>query len=179
MLEEAGCPPEVIRHCQRVAHLALRIARACREAGLDVDLDLVEVGALLHDIGRARTHSIGHVFIGAEMVREAGFPEEVVRAVLTHACGVRPEVAERFGWPRDDYAPRRLEEKIIAYADKLVEGRGILSFEEALGKLVERLGPGHPAVKNLIKIHEELRAILGGGLGQGRPAGEGLRPEQA
>jgi len=177
MLEKAGCPPEVIRHCKRVAQLALRIARACREAGLDVDLDLVEVGALLHDIGRAKTHSIGHVFIGAEMAREAGLPEELVRAILTHACGVRPEIAEQFGWPRDDYGPIRLEEKIIAYADKLVEGKAILPFEEALRKLVERLGPDHPAIRNFTKIHHELRAILGDGLDQGRLAGEGVRSE--
>jgi len=162
LLKAAGCPPEVVRHSERVAKVAVRIARACARAGLSVDLALVEAGALLHDIGRAKTHSIAHVFIGAEMAREFGLPEELVEVILRHTGGLRPEVAKAFGWPPGDYAPRTLEEKIVAYADKLVEGRHVLSFEVALARLARELGPDHPAVANLARIHEELSRVLGG-----------------
>lgn len=175
MLRSVGCPPGVIKHCERVADLALSLARACLRAGLEVDLELVEVGALLHDMGRARTHSIGHVFLGAEMARELGLPDEVVRIILTHAGGVRPELAEAFGWPPGDYGPEGIEEKIVAYADKLVRGPSVVPFEEALRALEEELGPDHPAVGNLAKIHEELGAFLGEALGGARPAGEDIR----
>lgn len=175
MLRSAGCPPEVIRHCEDVASLALRIAKACLKSGIRVDLRLVEIGALLHDIGRSRTHGIGHVFVGAEMAREAGLDESIIRVILTHTGGLRPGVAEQFGWPPGSYEPSSLEEKIVAYADKLVEGGKIVPFSKALEKLVRDLGPDHPAVGNLMAIHEELRSYLGGGLACGGP-GEDLRP---
>ena len=167
MLKLAGCPPEVIRHCEDAASLALRIAKACLRSGIEVNLRLVEVGALLHDIGRSRTHGIGHVFVGAELAREAGLDESIVRIILTHTGGLRPEVAEQFGWPPGSYEPVSIEEKIVAYADKLVEGGRVLPFGKAVNKLVRELGPDHPAVVNLMKIHEELRSYLGDGLAFG------------
>lgn len=164
ILRSVGCPDNVIRHCLRVAKLATRIARACLRAGLSVDLALVEAGALLHDMGRARVRGIYHAFVGAEMARELGLDERLVRLIARHTGGVRPSVAEEMGWPPGEYAPETLEEKIVAYADKLVEGRRILPFKEALARLKEELGPGHPAIRNLARIHEELKPIMGGEL---------------
>ncbi len=161
ILREAGCPPEVIRHCQAVASLALRIARACSRRGLKVDLALVEAGALLHDIGRSRTHSIAHVFIGAELARQLGLDERLIRIILTHSCGVEPEQAVAAGWPPGDYRPEALEEKIVAYADKLVERGRIVPFERALAQMARELGPEHPSVKCLASIRQELLALLG------------------
>lgn len=176
MLEEAGCPPEVIEHCKDVASLALDIARACLRNGADVDLRLVEAGALIHDIGRSRTHSIAHVFLGAEMAERMGLDGRLVRIILSHSCGVSPGLAEEMGWPREACEPKTLEEKIIAYADKLVERGRVLAFEKALSKLIEELGPDHPAVKNFLRIREELLAILGGELDACCRPGKSLRP---
>lgn len=169
ILRSVGCPPEVIRHCEEVASLALRIARACVEKGLEVDLELVEIGALLHDIGRSRTHGIAHVFLGAEMAMRMGLDDALVRIILTHTGGLGPGVAEELGWPPGTYEPTSMEEKIVAYADKLVKGGRVLSFKEALRKLVRDLGPGHPAVEKLKAIHEELSRLLGEGFAHNRP----------
>ena len=164
ILREIGCPPGVIRHCKDVARLALRIAEACLRAGVDVDLPLVEAGALLHDIGRSRTHEISHALLGAEMARGMGLDERLIHLILVHPGGVTEEQAEALGWPQDGREPRTLEEKIVCYADKLVEKGRFLSFEEALGKMIEDLGPDHPAVRSLMRIREELKAILGDAL---------------
>jgi uncharacterized protein len=56
----------VIKHCEAVAELAVEIAKACKEKGLNVNLELVEIGALLHDIGRSKTHSVHHAMAGAK-----------------------------------------------------------------------------------------------------------------
>ena len=176
ILEEAGCPRGVIEHCKDVAALALDIARACLRAGAEVDVRLVEAGALIHDIGRSRTHSIAHVFVGAELARQMGLDGRIVRVILTHSCGVSPGVAEEMGWPPGTYEPETLEEKIVAYADKLVEKGRVLSFEEALEKLVEELGPEHPAVRNLVRVREELLSLLGGELDACCRPGKSLRP---
>ena len=53
-LKENGCSDEVIKHCKAVRNLAVKIAEKA-----DADKDLVEVGALLHDIGRCKTHGLG------------------------------------------------------------------------------------------------------------------------
>jgi uncharacterized protein len=43
-----------------VSALAVKFAEACKKRGLKVDVELVEVGALLHDIGRSKTHDVNH-----------------------------------------------------------------------------------------------------------------------
>ncbi|MBM4236900.1 MAG: HDIG domain-containing protein, partial [Euryarchaeota archaeon] len=65
ILREEGTRPVVIRHCCTVKEVAVRIAERC-----DADLDLVKAGALLHDIGRSRTHGVGHAVEGARIARE-------------------------------------------------------------------------------------------------------------
>jgi uncharacterized protein len=57
-LRESGCRENVVRHCEAVSALAVEIAEACRKKGYNVDVQLVEIGALLHDIGRAKTHTV-------------------------------------------------------------------------------------------------------------------------
>jgi uncharacterized protein len=47
-LAKAGCSFGVIRHSKAVAALAVKMAEACQRKGLKVDVQLVEIGALLH-----------------------------------------------------------------------------------------------------------------------------------
>ena len=75
ILREAGCPEEVVSHILAVTEVALRIAD---EVKIDVDRDLIKKGALLHDLGRAKTHGMDHAVVGAEMARERGFEEPVL-----------------------------------------------------------------------------------------------------
>jgi putative nucleotidyltransferase with HDIG domain len=59
-LSKAGCSPQVIEHCKIVSQLAVRLARLAEQKGIEVDINLVRVGGLLHDIGRSRTHGVEH-----------------------------------------------------------------------------------------------------------------------
>lgn len=117
ILVDAGAPEQVVSHIEAVADLAIEIAEA---AGADVAL--VTAGAMLHDIGRAGTHSIGHAAAGADMLRERGLPEEVVLIVERHVgAGVTRSDAARMGLPDRDYIPRTLEQKVVAHADNMVD----------------------------------------------------------
>ena len=69
LLKKSGCSDEVICHCIAVRDVAVRIARC---AGADEKL--VEAGALLHDIGRSRTHSIFHAVEGVKIAEQLGLP---------------------------------------------------------------------------------------------------------
>jgi uncharacterized protein len=163
ILREAGCSRGVVSHCERVAEVALRIAGELAGAGFEVDLGLVEAGALLHDLGRSRTHGVGHGVAGGEIARGLGLPEAVARIVERHiGAGLPVGEAVELGLPRGCYVPETLEEKIVTYADKLIEGGREVGFGVTLGRFEEELGVGHPSLGRLRALHEEMVGLLGG-----------------
>lgn len=133
IFREEGLEPRVVAHVEAVAALAVRIASALHSKGHPVDVALVEAGALLHDIGRSKTHTIRHATVGAELLRARGLPEALVLCVERHTGGgIDREEARLLGLPERDYTPRTLEEKIVCHADNLFDGdrRQSLADEE-------------------------------------------------
>jgi uncharacterized protein len=159
-LYKSGCSNNVIKHCKSVAKLAVEIAEACKERGLNVDLELVEIGALLHDIGRAKTHSVHHAVIGAEIAKSFEISEDVVSIIKRHVGGgITDQEAKKLGWPKDIYIPQTLEEKIVSYADKLIEGSRRVPIEKTIEEFSKELPP--QAIERLKKLHEEMMNLIG------------------
>jgi uncharacterized protein len=159
-LRQSGCRGNVIRHAEKVSELAREIAEACQKNGSHVDLELVEVGGLLHDIGRGKTHSVHHAVIGAEVARSLGLPEPVVSIIKKHVGGgITAREAKKLGWPRDVYVPQTLEEKIVCYSDKLIEGSRRVPIEKTIDQLSQELPP--TAIERIWKLHEEMLALVG------------------
>jgi uncharacterized protein len=159
-LRQSGCRGNVIRHAEKVSELAREIAEACKKNGSNVDLELVEVGGLLHDIGRGRTHSVHHSVVGAEVARSLGLPEPVVSIIKRHVGGgITAREAKKLGWPKDVYVPQTLEEKIVCYADKLIEGSRRVPIEKTIDQLSQELPPA--AIERIWKLHEEMLALVG------------------
>lgn len=153
LLRESGCSDDVIHHCEAVASLAVRIARRC-----GADVRLVEASALLHDLGRCRTHSIEHAVVGARMARELDLPEEIALVIERHiGAGLSEDEARAAGLPVKDYTPASLEEKIVAHADNLTSGTGRTKVEDAVSALVRR-GLEDAALK-VARLHRELSDI--------------------
>ena len=160
LLRQSGCRQNVIRHVEAVAELACEIAEASKERGYQVDVKLVEIGSLLHDIGRSKTHTVHHAVVGAEIARSLGLPEQVVSIIKKHVGGgIVAREAKKLGWPKDVYVPQIIEEKIVCYADKLVEG----SRRIPINKTVERFEQELPrsAVERIWKLHEEMLMLVG------------------
>ncbi len=165
LLEEAGCSPNLIEHCKVVSRLATGIAKRLRQNGVPINVKLVAVGGLLHDIGRSRTHGVGHGVEGGKIGHSAGLLEPLIRIIERHiGAGITADEAQKLGLPGVDYLPQTLEEKVVAYADKLVEGRGYVSFEAALERFKRDLGATHPAVDRLRRLHEEISILTGDAL---------------
>jgi uncharacterized protein len=159
-LRQSGCRGNVIRHAEKVSELAHEIAEACQKNGSHVDLELVEVGGLLHDIGRGKTHSVHHSVIGAEIAKSLGLPEPVVSIIKRHVGGgITAREAKKLGWPKDVYVPQTLEEKIVCYADKLIEGSRRVPIEKTIDQLSQELPP--TAIERMWKLHEEMLALVG------------------
>jgi putative nucleotidyltransferase with HDIG domain len=130
---EVGTSMYKIHHSMVIADLALAIAdRVEEQESVKVDRFIVEMGCLLHDIGISQTiddRSPEHSMIGANMVRAAGYPEEVARCVEFHdSGGMVPEVIAELALPttcgKQDTLPESWEEKIAVYADFIISFEG-------------------------------------------------------
>lgn len=162
ILRDVGCSSDVIKHCEAVAKLAVQIAEKCSKNGIEVNLNLVHIGALLHDIGRSRTHKVHHAIVGAEIARSLGLPEPIIAIIERHVGGgITPDEAAKLGWPNGNYVPQTIEEKIVSYADKLVEGSKVISIEETIERFKRELGSDHPAIERIRRLHEEISSLCG------------------
>lgn len=158
-LEESGCAPNVIEHCKEVASLAVEIAEKAKAAGRDVDLELVESGALLHDSGRCRTHGIAHAVEGSKLATRKGIKPEIAEIIKRHiGAGISKEEAKELGLPEDDYFPRSLEEKIVAHADNLVKGTNRITIQERL-ELMHKKNISEEIIQRVKKLAEEVEEL--------------------
>ncbi len=160
LLQENNCPPQVINHCLVVTDLALEIASKLQERGQKIDLGLVEAGALLHDIGRSKTHAVDHSLVGAQIAQTIGLPQSVIDIIKRHVgAGITEEEAEWLGWPKDNYIPQTLEEKVVCYADKRIDHDKVTPIETEIQRLQSQ---GYAeAAERVRRLHNELTQLLG------------------
>ena len=169
LLQRQGMKAADLAHSITVADKALEIAR---RTGVELDLDLVARGALLHDLGKTQTHDIPHGRLGAELGLQLGLPPEVCAVMEKHIRGglSAPEAVE-LGLPVKDYTLTRLEERIIIYADRLVDiitdPGGLVAdgaeaerrFEEIL-RAYPRYGKNPATLARYLGYHAEIQGLL-------------------
>ncbi|MDW7731293.1 MAG: TIGR00295 family protein [Methanolobus sp.] len=159
ILEESGCTKKVIAHCLAVSSFATCIGKELSSRGEDLDLELIEIGGLLHDLGRAKTHGIRHAVEGARMAEERKLDPRLVRIIKRHiGAGITPEEAIKFGLPEDDYMPRTMEEKIIAHADNLIKGVRKITIEERLS-LMEKKNIDTGSIERVKRLADEIGIV--------------------
>jgi len=151
-------PYQVRKHSIKVAQKALEIANKIKKK--KVDKDLVEIGALLHDIGRAKTHGFNHALLGGKILKERGLSNQLVRVCETHILGgLDREDAKLIGLPDDEYLPKTLEEKIICVADKLTAGSKEVTIEQRFSKWFSKYGKTTLLLKSKKRIEEMQKEI--------------------
>lgn len=169
ILRKAGVSEDDIRHCIKVAEKALEIARRIKT---NVDMELVGRGALFHDLGKAKTHEIQHGMIGAELGQAIGLPKQITDIMEKHIRGgLTEQEAIELGLPVKDYTLRRLEEKIVIYADRLVDiiTDGIVEikdesdaerdFEDILRRH-QKYGKNELTLNRYINYHREIQGLM-------------------
>ncbi len=151
-MNEINCPDYILQHSKAVQLKAINLSK-----NFKVDLQLIKDGALLHDVGRIKTSQIDHAVIGAEILKEHGFPNNIVQITERHiGAGITKEEAEKYGLPPKDYLPLTLEEKIVAHADNLTHGTREVNIEFVYRKWCKTLGSNHISLNRLLKLHKEL-----------------------
>ncbi|MDQ7788201.1 MAG: HDIG domain-containing protein [Thermodesulfovibrionales bacterium] len=170
LLSKAGVPEDDIKHCKKVAEKALEIAQ---KTGQKLDMELAGRGALFHDLGKAVTHAIEHGKIGAEMGADLGLPQTVTDIMEKHIRGgLTEEEARELNLPIKDYTLKTLEEKIVIYADRLVDiiTDGIVDigqdereaerrFEQIL-KEYPKYGKNFKTLQRYLGYHQEIQALI-------------------
>ncbi|MFC1454971.1 IMP cyclohydrolase [Candidatus Undinarchaeota archaeon] len=156
LLRKARCADKVIRHCKAVRDESIRLLDKHK---IKADRQLVEIGALLHDIGRYKTHGFKHPIYSYDYLRSHDIPEEICNIALHHmGSGVDKKISIELGLPPADYSPITIEEKLICYADILAVGDKIVTYQEALKINSEKFGPNSSFIKKMKKLHQELTA---------------------
>lgn len=153
LLEKENTPENVIEHCKAVYEKAMKIA-----ANFDnVDEDLIRKGALLHDIGRSRTHGITHAIAGVEIAKTYGYPDDVLNIIERHiGAGITAEEAVKLGLPEKSYVPQTLEEKIVAHADNLISGTNEVDIDFVIEKWQRSIEDSDDNIERLKKLDDEL-----------------------
>ena len=138
LLASLDLPQGIVVHSQGVSRVALEAARLLEEAGVDIDSELVEVAALLHDIDKPETRRSGelHGVVGARRLTELGYAE-LAGSVASHpvSCLLDPL---RF--------PRGWEAILVAIADRRVDQR-FVSIDERIDGMAER----HPQYRDQLQ----------------------------
>lgn len=155
LLKEAGCSDEIIAHCEAVRKIAVKIAEKAH-----ANIQLVEAGALLHDIGRSKTQGIMHGVEGVKIAKKFDLPLSIVNIIERHlGAGIPLEEAVALGLPPKDYMPLTLEEKIVAHADNLIDNERKHPIEKEVEKALKKGHTKH--AKRLMTLHQELSQRCG------------------
>jgi uncharacterized protein (TIGR00295 family) len=156
ILAEEGCSEDVIKHSEKVAEIAVKIA----ERIPDADIELVRIGGLLHDIGRAKTHDHLHISKGAEIAEARGLSPIIVEIIRKHVgAGLTDKEAKELGLPEGDYMPVTLEQKIVAHSDNLLDNQTPVTIKVFIKKLASR--GLSSAIERVKKLHDELSNLAG------------------
>ena len=169
LLRAQGMVEEDLQHSIQVAKKALEIAR---RIGVDLDMELVGRGGLFHDLGKVVSHEMDHGVLGAQKGAELGLPLDITAIMEKHIRGGLTEAeAIEFGLPVKDYTLYKLEERIVIYADRLVDiiHDGIVEigeeieaefrFSDILRDIV-KYGKNDITRERYLKLHDEIQGLI-------------------
>jgi uncharacterized protein (TIGR00295 family) len=131
-----------------------------------IDTDLVLAGAMLHDIGRFKCppdskDSIRHGVEGYNILMGEGLSDLAQIARNHIGFGIKKSDIIRLGLnlPKKDFIPTTTEEKIVCFADKLVNYDNIISFEDCLRRFTQEIGLH--AINRGVLLENEIMALCG------------------
>lgn len=140
-----------INHCICVGDTAGKIAKALSEKGYNVDVDRTITLGYVHDIGKYKGQSHGHVMRGYEYLKEKGYDEDYCNIALTHSYLNNDIKCTAGGVPDPNKNPfltefiknheYTIEEKIINLCDLMCTSIGkVFTIDKRLIDLIIRKG---------------------------------------
>ena len=164
IMKNLGLPKNIINHELAVMRKARNLAHNITE--VEVDIELVKIGALMHDIGRCVLHSMAHGPVGGDIIRKLGFKssEKLARVVERHLlAGLTIDEAKKFELPERSYIPETIEEKLVCFSDKLHSGTRKVTIEKRFHRWIEKHGLNEflkEQIKRVKILEEEILAQI-------------------
>jgi uncharacterized protein len=140
-----GMLPNIREHSLVVREVALHLGTSLVKAGFTLHLDLIEAGALLHDLGK--TYCLGttlnHAEWGAQAVHDASYPE------------VAQVVREHVFLQVNGNDPRAIREaEVVNYADKRVLHTQVVTLADRFADLFVRYGKSQEAKSRIAGLEQ-------------------------
>jgi putative nucleotidyltransferase with HDIG domain len=135
ILESYALPEGIVHHSEGVRRVATEAARLVAAADVPIDVRLVEVAALLHDIDKLQIRQSGgeHGIVGATDLEKMGY-SELAMPVASHPLSCLLD---------DDRFPRGWPSVLLAIADRHV-AQEFLTIDQRLDEMAGRY-PEHRA----------------------------------
>lgn len=144
MLQEYGTPGHVVRHCKAVTDTALRIAEALNKNGYNLNLELLQGAALLHDIARVEDD---HGLIGSQIAEERGYVE-AAKLIKCHMFYIIDPHKEKID-----------EQDILCLADRMVMEDNYVGLDIRMQYVLDKF-KGDPAAADRIRSRLEENRII-------------------
>jgi uncharacterized protein len=128
LIEQVTMPEHIKKHSFVVARIAVYLGRLLNQNSLRLNLELLEAGALLHDIAKARTLSTGerHEDVGARMLEEWGYA--LLSAIVKEHVALDISVL---------HGPIT-ESLLVNYSDKRVKHDQVVPLKDRFSDLISR-----------------------------------------
>ncbi len=153
----------VLNHSKAVQKAALSIAEDVKKEH-NINLNIIKIGSLLHDIGRFKCNkkdSIRHGVVGGEILRKENLPEyaEIAERHVGVGITIKDIKQQKLDLPLKNLVPETKEQKIITYADNLVFGERIGNINEVIERYRKELGEDY--AERIKKSHNEIEKLRG------------------
>lgn len=146
LMEQTGMLSPIRNHSLQVCRVALCMGENLRSVFPQLNLRLIEAGALLHDIAKTEclTTKGNHVTVGLEMLITMGFPL------------VAPIVAQHVSFENPEYYNGLIDEVVLVhYADKRVLHEEIVDLKERFAYLIKTYGRSQEVVKRIEALYQD------------------------
>lgn len=128
LLEELKAPAHLITHVTLVGEASSEIIKCLNSYNLQFDANFLEVGVVLHDVGKIKhpkeMHEKGslHEAEGEKILLNLGIEKNLARVCVSHGQ-----------WDNENNS---LEELLISLSDKLWKGKRVQRLEEKIIKII-------------------------------------------
>ena len=150
ILHQEKVPIHIIRHCVIVSRVGCNIAHNLALKGDKLDIDIIRVGALLHDIAKKKAMEQGedHAEMGAQLLESMGH-HRIAEIIRQHVFLKQPFERQK----------SLSEELVVNYADKRVMHTMVVSLEVRFRDLLIRYGKNRMAVEKINELFEQSRLM--------------------
>lgn len=138
LYREYETPSWVISHCKEVSRVAVIIGTAFNEAGCNLDIDLIRVAGLIHDVLRVKED---HDKEAAKLLESLGYSEEadIVRNHMRYTFNPIESVNEA---------------DMVCLADRVVKEDKYVGIEDRVDYLIHKPGETPERTERLIRARE-------------------------